>query len=85
VFEGEKRGLQPKLKSSRKWRKPAWLLDLSRFRKCVRKKHLSNEKYIGDTLAQKKMSADVFPFQKVPNKGEKDQYYIIWTILRVLF
>lgn len=37
---------------------------------------LTNEKYIGDTLAQKKMSTDDFPFRKVPNKGEKDQYYI---------
>ena len=37
---------------------------------------LTNEKYIGDTLAQKKMSTDNFPFIKTPNKGEKDQYYI---------
>jgi site-specific DNA recombinase len=37
---------------------------------------LTNEKYIGDTLAQKNMSTDDFPFVKKPNKGEKDQYYI---------
>jgi site-specific DNA recombinase len=37
---------------------------------------LTNEKYIGDTLAQKRMSTDNFPFIKKPNKGEKDQYYI---------
>lgn len=37
---------------------------------------LTNEKYIGDTLSQKTMSTDDFPFKKAPNKGEKDQYYI---------
>jgi len=37
---------------------------------------LTNEKYAGDTIAQKKMSTDAFPFQKKPNKGEKDKYYI---------
>lgn len=36
---------------------------------------LTNEKYIGDTLAQKTVSAG-FPFVKRRNHGEQDQYYI---------
>lgn len=37
---------------------------------------IHNEKYMGDTLAQKTFVTDVFPTMKVPNKGEKAQYYI---------
>lgn len=37
---------------------------------------LKNEKYIGDTLAQKSYSTDTFPYVSQPNKGEKDKYYI---------
>lgn len=37
---------------------------------------LKNEKYIGDTLAQKSYSTDTFPYVSKPNKGEKDQYHI---------
>ena len=36
---------------------------------------LMNEKYIGDTLCQK-VFTDGFPFNKKPNLGERDQYYI---------
>ena len=39
---------------------------------------LTNEKYIGDTLCQKKFS-EGFPFKKQVNHGEKDQYYIEQT------
>ncbi len=37
---------------------------------------LKNEKYIGDTLAQKNYTTDTFPFQSRINRGERDQYYI---------
>lgn len=37
---------------------------------------LSNEKYVGDTLAQKYYTTDDFPFTIKLNKGEKDKYYI---------
>ena len=39
---------------------------------------LTNEKYIGNSLCQKKFSAG-FPFRKQLNHGEKDQYYIEQT------
>ena len=39
---------------------------------------LTNEKYIGDTLCQKKFSTG-FPFRKQINHGERDQYYIEQT------
>ena len=37
---------------------------------------IRNEKYIGDSLLQKKYSTDTLPFQKKLNHGEKDQYYV---------
>ena len=37
---------------------------------------LSNERYMGDALLQKKCTTDEFPFKKVPNKGQKAQYYV---------
>jgi DNA invertase Pin-like site-specific DNA recombinase len=37
---------------------------------------LKNEKYVGDSLLQKQYMTDIFPYVKVRNKGEKDQYYI---------
>ena len=37
---------------------------------------LQNEKYIGDALLQKKYSTDTLPVKKVPNTGERDQYYV---------
>lgn len=37
---------------------------------------LSNERYIGDALLQKKYTTDTFPYKKRPNKGEKPQYYV---------
>ena len=40
---------------------------------------LHNEKYIGDTLHQKKYTTDIFPFEKRINEGEKTQYYITDT------
>lgn len=36
----------------------------------------ANEKYIGDTLAQKTYTTDTFPFERRDNRGERDQYYI---------
>ncbi|MCM1061803.1 MAG: recombinase family protein, partial [Eubacterium sp.] len=50
---------------------------------------LANEKYIGDTLLQKKFTTDTLPFRQVENRGEKPQYYISDThqpiIERTLF
>lgn len=37
---------------------------------------LKNERYTGNALLQKKCSTDNLPFQKVRNKGQKDQYYL---------
>ena len=37
---------------------------------------LVNEKYIGDTLLQKRFTTDTLPFRQVMNRGEKPQYYI---------
>lgn len=37
---------------------------------------LNNERYIGDALLQKKYSTNTFPFQRVNNTGEVQQYYI---------
>lgn len=37
---------------------------------------LGNEKYIGDSLVQKKFTPDELPFQQKRNKGEATQYYI---------
>lgn len=37
---------------------------------------ISNEKYIGDSLLQKKYMTDTLPYQKRINRGEKTQYYI---------
>lgn len=35
---------------------------------------LTNEKYIGDTLLQKRYITDTLPFKAVRNRGEKEQY-----------
>lgn len=40
---------------------------------------LTNEKYIGDTLLQKRFTADTLPFKTFKNRGEKEQYYISGT------
>ena len=37
---------------------------------------LSNERYIGDALLQKKYTTNTLPFRLMPNKGEKPQYYV---------
>lgn len=37
---------------------------------------LTNEKYVGDTLLQKRFTTESLPFRQVPNRGEKPQYYI---------
>ena len=37
---------------------------------------LKNEKYVGDTLCQKTLATDSFPFVKKRNQGEKNQYYV---------
>ena len=37
---------------------------------------LSNERYIGDALLQKNYTTDTLPFRKLPNRGEKPQYYV---------
>lgn len=36
---------------------------------------LTNEKYIGDSLWQKKYTTDTFPFQRTRNHGEQQMYY----------
>ena len=36
---------------------------------------LQNEKYIGDSLGQKKYNTETFPFREVINRGEKPKYY----------
>lgn len=40
---------------------------------------LVNEKYVGDTLLQKKITTDTLPFRQIPNHGEREQYYISGT------
>lgn len=40
---------------------------------------LTNEKYIGDSLLQKKFTENVFPFKKSINKGQVDSYYVTDT------
>ena len=40
---------------------------------------LTNEKYIGDTLLQKRFTTDTLPFKAVRNRGEKEQYYVKGT------
>ncbi len=37
---------------------------------------LTNEKYIGDTLLQKRFTSDTLPFKLIRNNGEKEKYYI---------
>jgi len=37
---------------------------------------LTNERYIGDALLQKKYTTDTLPFRKRINRGEKPQYYV---------
>ena len=36
---------------------------------------ITNEKYIGNSLSQKKYTMDTFPFVRKRNYGERDQYY----------
>ena len=36
---------------------------------------LTNERYIGDELFQKRFTTDAFSFKKVKNRGEKSQFY----------
>ena len=37
---------------------------------------LSNERYMGDALLQKKFTTETLPFRKIRNKGQKPQYYV---------
>ena len=37
---------------------------------------LTNEKYVGDTLLQKRFTTDTLPFKEKINRGEKEQFYI---------
>lgn len=37
---------------------------------------LTNERYMGDALLQKKFTTDTLPYRKKYNKGEKPQYYV---------
>ncbi|MDR1564663.1 MAG: recombinase family protein, partial [Oscillospiraceae bacterium] len=37
---------------------------------------INNERYIGDSLLQKKYTTETFPFEKRLNRGKKQQYYI---------
>ena len=40
---------------------------------------LTNERYIGDRLLQKRFTTDTLPFKTAINHGEKEQYYISGT------
>lgn len=40
---------------------------------------LTNERYIGDKLLQKRFTTDTLPFRTARNLGEKEQYYICGT------
>ena len=40
---------------------------------------IANERYIGDSLLQKKYMTDTLPFQKKINRGERAQYYVSGT------
>ena len=40
---------------------------------------LTNERYIGDKLLQKRFTTDTLPFKTARNRGEKEQYYISGT------
>ena len=37
---------------------------------------MTNERYMGDALLQKKFTTDTLPFRKKKNRGEKTQYYV---------
>ena len=37
---------------------------------------LSNERYVGDSLLQKKYTTDTLPFKQKINRGEKEQYFV---------
>lgn len=45
---------------------------------------LSNERYCGDQLLQKKFSPDVFPYRLSPNKGELPQYYVYDSFPKII-
>ena len=45
---------------------------------------LKNEKYIGDSMFQKKYSTDTLPMKKLRNKGEKDKFYATGTHLPII-
>lgn len=49
------------------------------WRENVVRKILGNEKYIGHALCQKTYTTNVFPFVRLVNKGEVDQYYVEHT------
>lgn len=55
--------------NSQKVRKEIWRHGTIR---CI----LTNEKYIGDTLLQKRFTTDTLPFCAVRNRGEKEQFYV---------
>lgn len=40
---------------------------------------LTNERYIGDRLLQKRYTTDTLPFKTAVNRGEREQYYIAGT------
>ena len=45
---------------------------------------LTNERYIGDSLFQKKLTSEMPPFVRKKNKGEKAQYYVEGTNLPII-
>ncbi len=45
---------------------------------------LTNEKYVGDTLLQKRFSTDTLPFCEKRNYGELEQYYVTGSHLPVV-
>ncbi len=40
---------------------------------------LTNEKYIGDSMTQKTYTPQMLPLRNIPNKGERDKFYISGT------
>ena len=45
---------------------------------------LTNEKYIGDSMTQKFFTQPILPFRNVPNKGQRDKFYISNTHEKII-
>ncbi len=40
---------------------------------------LSNERYTGDSILNKRYTTDMLPFKRIMNRGEREQYYVYGT------